>query len=390
MATQTSSLARQQTSGILEAVCRALELSKTQFETAERRYTGVGEWLAASDNRLLATAEIYPQGSMALGTTVRPLTHDEFDIDLVCHITSKQQLPPHELKTLVGKRLKENSNYNSLLSDEKPRCWRLDYANEFHMDITPSIPDANGGGELVPDKTLGQWKPTNPKGYKEWFEAHATIIPDIAILKTGKIEARADVADLPQPTRLRGPLKRIVQLCKRHRDIWGHRNSIEEPPISIILTTLAAKSYYNCVMTMSFDTELDLVEAVLRGMPDYIATETNSRGGHCFYVRNETNLGENFAERWNDTPVLARHFYSWHHSALREIPNLASAHGLDQVEESLATAFGERTARTALGEIERNISTARGAGMLGATAGIGLTTGGTAHTQIRPNTFFGR
>jgi len=32
----------------------------------------------------------------------------------------------------------------------------LNYANEFHMDITPSImnPECTNGGELVPDKEL--------------------------------------------------------------------------------------------------------------------------------------------------------------------------------------------------------------------------------------------
>ena len=51
------------------------------------------------------------------------------------------------MKKTIGDRLRANGYYAPLL-EEKPRCWRLSYANEFHLDITPSIPNlecANGG-----------------------------------------------------------------------------------------------------------------------------------------------------------------------------------------------------------------------------------------------------
>lgn len=87
---------------------------------------------------------------------------------MVCRLTNRAAgLPPAEVKRLLGMRLRANGRYAPIL-EEMPRCWRLNYANEFHMDITPSIPNllCASGDELVPDKTLRCWKASNPKGYR--------------------------------------------------------------------------------------------------------------------------------------------------------------------------------------------------------------------------------
>ncbi|WP_051183148.1 nucleotidyltransferase domain-containing protein [Desulfocurvibacter africanus] len=166
-----------QLTGLLELICQALELTKTQFETAEDRYGAVGRWLAEAESPLIETATVYPQGSMSLGTTVKPLGRNEFDIDLVCHTPrGKQYMEPSALKKLIGDRLRTNERYRPIL-EEKPRCWRLNYAGDFHLDITPTIPNpaCRRGGELAPDKKLKEWKETNPQGYKDWFEQLAAI-----------------------------------------------------------------------------------------------------------------------------------------------------------------------------------------------------------------------
>src|SRR5687768_5236962 len=122
--------------GVLEQLCEALELSAAQFELAKQRYEGVGAWLAASPDPRLSTLLIYLQGSTALGTTVKPIGSNEHDVDLVGHVARGGGTPPAVLKKLMGDRLWENRHYRPLL-EEMPRCWRLNYANEFHQDITP-------------------------------------------------------------------------------------------------------------------------------------------------------------------------------------------------------------------------------------------------------------
>lgn len=83
------------------------------------------------------------------------LTHKrvELDVDLARHLPSAG--PVSHLwagKALIGDRLKAHATHASTL-EEMQRCWRLCYANEFRLDITPSIanPACGNGGELVPD-----------------------------------------------------------------------------------------------------------------------------------------------------------------------------------------------------------------------------------------------
>lgn len=202
--------------GMLELVCQALELTESQFKTAEARYEAVGKYLIEGDSPVLASLGIYPQGSISLGTTVKPVGQEEYDIDLVCLAPSLQPaISPGFLKKLIGDRLRSSGRYRDLL-EEKPRCWRINYANEFHLDITPAIanPACGNGGELVPDKKLEKWKASNPKGYRRQFEEIAKLQPVMSLKKAAEFAAaRSQVEDLPQPTKLKGILKRGGPRC---------------------------------------------------------------------------------------------------------------------------------------------------------------------------------
>src|SRR2546429_2369026 len=171
---------------VLEMVCESLELSNSQFTQAKQRYEGVGACLAGSDDRVLRAIAIYLQGSTALRTTVKPIGVNEHDVDLVAHVPDLDvPISPAALKKGIGDCLRENGHYAPLL-EEMPRCWRLNYANEFHMDITPSIPNptCGMGGELVPDKALKSWKPSNPRGYRSKFDRRAAILPRFRLTKS--------------------------------------------------------------------------------------------------------------------------------------------------------------------------------------------------------------
>ncbi len=76
-------------------------------------------------------------GSAGLGTTVRPLGREDFDVDTIYKVLLfLASGAPAELKKIVGDRLKENARYAGML-EEKKRCWRLNYAREYHLDISP-------------------------------------------------------------------------------------------------------------------------------------------------------------------------------------------------------------------------------------------------------------
>lgn len=377
--------------GVLEVVCQSLEPTPSQTALAKQRYEGVGDWLARSDDPVLRSIEVYLQGSTALGTVVRPVGFNEFDVDLVAHVRDIDvQLSPTAQKKSIGDRLCANRNYAALL-EEMARCWRLNYAGEFHMDITPSIPNPNcrSGGELVPDKTLKRWKPSNPKGYRRLFDERAKLVPVIRLRKRIATDsAQASVEPYPEESRLKGILRRIVQIAKRHRDIM-FSDIMDVAPLSVIITTLASRSYEWCVRHHEYNDELELVLDVIRHMPDTIETG-RVEGALQWYIWNETTLGENFAEKWNRRPERAEAFFRWHSRFCSDIEELPSLRGLDRLGKKLTGAFGEKPASAAIDRLVKRVSEARAAGGLRVAPIVGLTAGALAgSTTVRANTFFG-
>ncbi len=379
--------------GALERVCQALELTDTQGKLAEGHYGAVGEWLAGSDDPLLQGVTIYVQGSTALGTTVRPFGRDEHDVDLVCLVPELGlHVPPAFLKARIGDRLRQNGRYSSML-EEKPRCWRLNYVGEFHMDITPAItnPSCDRGGELVPDKKLRAWKPTNPRGYRALFEAQAKLQPRMRLLKGDLAEdrsAQTSVEPYPSPMATKGVLRRAVQLAKRNRDVHFAKSNTGLAPISVIITTLAARSYAYCVTGFEFDSELDLLQSIIRFMPVFIE-EQPAPGGVHWRIPNETTAGENFAEKWNTEPALATAFFEWHSRFADDLDKLVSLAGLDQLTKSLTESFGDKPARAAMDALTGAVSGARTSGRLTVAPSVGLTVGTGVGSPVRRNTFYG-
>jgi Second Messenger Oligonucleotide or Dinucleotide Synthetase domain len=376
---------------VLELVCESLELSASQFALAKQRYEGVGACLAASDDRPLQAIAIHLQGSVALGTTVRPISANEHDVDLIAHVPDLDvEISPARLKKAIGDCLRANGNYAPLL-EEMPRCWRLSYANEFHMDITPSIPNpaCRQGGELVPDRTLKMWKASNPKGYKRLFEARAKLAPVIRLHKhIAADSARGNIEPYPEPRGFKGILRRTVQIAKRHRDIM-FADDPDAAPLSVIITTLASRSYEWCVRNREYDTELELVLDVIHHMPDTIEVRYVD-GGVQWFIWNETTAGENFAEKWNRRPKRAEAFYAWHQRFCSDLAQLEAVSGLDRVGEALKGLFGSRPATAAMDSLTKSVSAARRAGNLHLAPAVGLSVGALpASTAVRANTFYG-
>lgn len=380
--------------GVLERLCQGLELTETQFRSAKERYEAVGNWLAEADNPMLRSVAIYLQGSTALGTTVKPISRNEYDVDLVAHIAGLGiSIAPSTIKKAIGDRLQENGHYAPLLK-EMPRCWRLNYANEFHLDITPSIPNpaCPAGGELVPDRTVRDWCASHPKGYKALFERRARLTPRLRVAEADAIRkgVRAEIEPYPMSRGPKGILRRTVQVLKRHRD---HHFLDLDPclaPISVVITTLASRSYEYCVSSFAYDGEFDLLCDIIRYMPNFIETRTID-GQQKWFIWNETTTDENFAEKWNADQRRAQAFFAWQAAALLALENLGKAEGLDRVSRSLQESFGAGPASQAMAGLTRDISSARLDGRLSAAPALGLSLEATARgTTVRPNTFFGK
>ena len=152
---------------LLAEVAAALQLTPEQYRLAGEHYLAVGDWLAAPGSILAKfRPRIYPQGSMALETTVRPKGRDEYDLDLVCQMLPTGMSALNVYNEVYG-RLMANRMYAPMV-EKKNRCVRLNYAHQFHLDIIPAEPDQVVGGDAirVPDRDLRDWTPSNPRGLR--------------------------------------------------------------------------------------------------------------------------------------------------------------------------------------------------------------------------------
>ena len=111
---------------LLKSTAQNIDISDEMFEAAEKTYKDLGKWIdqETPDYEI----SIYPQGSFALGTVVRPITNaDDYDLDIVCQFKSQYGLTAKELKVDVVKPLLVRYKKTSREIEEKKRCWHVEY-----------------------------------------------------------------------------------------------------------------------------------------------------------------------------------------------------------------------------------------------------------------------
>lgn len=409
---------QQQLADILERIAASLDIPDHVHEDAVIKYEQVGHWLEEKDaDEGRREPLVYPQGSFALGTVTRPINEDgEYDIDLVYERDlRKSSISQHQLKEEAGEHLKSFVEYVHESHREAPklepgrRCWTLDYPDQFHMDILPAIPDDEGrdhGGYHsatkihITDRDVREWRFSNPKGYANWFREQMRtkfneIRADIArnqlraqgetVLNESMIKSAAE--DVPE-YKIKTPLQRAIQILKRHRDFY-FREDPDNKPASIVLTTLAAKSYSN---------EDNLVDALLnlvREMPSHIE-ERYENGKLVPWVPNPVNEDEeNFADRWQDEefPDRESKFKDWLKKADHDFSEALKGGGLHKIFQILGSSLGEGVVKEAaaqLGHDFRQQSTAGTLGMANVTGAIisnPKVDGST--TPVRKHNFYG-
>ncbi len=335
----------------LENLSDLLDITPSQFEKAKERYTAVGTWLSKEDSPLFKYSPVvYPQGSFRLGTVIKPITgEDEFDIDLVCNLNAKStEITQEELKKLVGDRLKYNETYKKMLG-ESTRCWTLDYQDspKFHMDILPAIPDSFGWlteskvqfeyaktAICITDKNSStfsilntNWLKSNPIGYANWFRDQMKT----AFERRRRVlaENRKSSIESIKEEEVKTPLQRAIQILKRHRDIMFGDD--EDKPISIIITTLAARAY----------AEEDNLYLALRNILDRMPNHIQTVNGKSV-VTNPVNPFENFADKWQIYPKREENFRTWVVKAKEDIFEIVDKYGLDKAADNLREVFGKR------------------------------------------------
>jgi hypothetical protein len=372
---------RRAITGILEYAISSLELTQVQRADVEATYHECGEHLALKLGRTKISGEIFPQGSMRLGTVIRPLRNitDVFDLDVVflLLLPSSGKLPSN-FRDDVGSHLRQK--YNGTV---KPlaKGWRLDFSKErdYHLDVIPAMISSTGGN-IIAITDSNNWRDSNPRDYATWFESRAKLQPRFAVeamAKEGAILAnRASIEPLPEHTPFKQPLQRIVQIAKRHRDYYFSRvnKDSSQMPASIVLTTLLAKAYERCVNSRAYESGFDLMLSCVEDMPNYFDQMPLSEAisQEVYILRNPSLSSENLVEKWKDRR-LAQAFRDWHGSLM---VFLRAIIGTDSDPRRLLTeTLGDKPINAAFAKQASTFNSARENRLLTINTTSGLTLG---------------
>lgn len=411
---------QQQLNDVLDQVAIELDIPPHKYKEAVERFDAIKRHLEEGDYpESTPPPYIYLQGSFQLGTVIRPIKSGNeggFDIDIVCEVNrDKDSDDPETLKDEVGAEVKGYAKENSM---DRPkngrRCWALNYAPDsegisFHVDILPCVPDADAGTQINEanfgrgatdwqytqttiaitnrdddaDPPEHEWRSSNPHGYARWFNdicQPGYVHEDNHRQKMLLFEtygqrhnfpySRAE--DIPDAL-IRTSLQRAIQIMKRHRDVrFSGRGDEKHSPISMIITTLAARLYEG--QAIQYDTTRSVLQFIVDTLAQHASLvegqvlledigqmQLIQRVGDRWYIPNPVNphypgdpddKGENFADRWHeDNHAKAKAFFQWIQWLRSDLDSLLNSTEIAGIEVTLTEAFGDSIATRTLNRL---------------------------------------
>lgn len=286
-------------------VADELSISDSVYESSKASYEELAKYLSKN---IGYKVNIYPQGSMALGTTIKTITkNDDYDLDVVCEVEGDFD-DPEKLKNLIGDALKNSERYIKMLDDEGKRCWTLNYSSKnFHLDILPATSASLESTRIIitnKDENTSEYsfKSSDPKAYANWFLSKQENEKKELIKRF--YNSNVDSIEPLKDYKFHTKLQKATQLLKRHRDIKYRDVSEKErknKPISIIITTILAELY-------SEDISLyELIERFANNVKKIINVDCNGN----YVISNPINKEENFADKWIEYPERKDAFFKW-------------------------------------------------------------------------------
>ena len=392
--------------GLADTIAKHYEPTQTQMGTLERSYQAVGQYVIDSEEFAGLALRAHAQGSRAIGTIIRPLWSDAFDIDLVIrlHRSAFQKYGdpngPVRLINDLHTVLKRYADAHGLEIQKWNRCVTLKYADEMCVDVAPIIDEPSiialfgDTHARIPDRDLKQYEPSNPEGLASSFNKTAKICPIFTITKSfesfAEASTRGELQPLPDANEVMDRiLSRLIQLMKVHRDKTFGAPTLGQDfaPKSIFITTLAAAAY-EARAQIAHESPLDLLLDIVDTMTLFFERQQLGGGREYWNLSNLTAPGDNLASGMN-SPAVQQAFLQWHARLTSDLTRLLQCierrAGTDELIKLVTEIFGDRAARAVV-EMDAPRPLAK--------PGQRLVKLGTAATTLsvpaRAHTFFGK
>lgn len=329
-----------------------LDISPALFENAKGKYEALASFL----NEHGVNASIYPQGSFALGTVIRPMKKDRnpsYDLDFICHVEgNKSDYTPSGLRNIIEEALKSSDTYGGKLVKWE-ECFTIEYAEvngiSFSIDIVPAVdeskdnitnlickglhPNNANTSVAIPRQSSEngyRWISNNPKGFKSWFdEINMPFLIYARENNRRKIFENnraifASVEEIPQELE-RSSLQRVIQILKYQRDSYYSKVKCGDDikPISALITTvvtrIANQYHHDCSVFELLEFVLSKLELCVH-QKHYTFEEFSSRydnapvisfKGQKWSVPNPADPDDNLADKWNNDDRISTTFFKW-------------------------------------------------------------------------------
>jgi hypothetical protein len=349
---------------LLLDIATAIELSDNDRQVAESRYRKLKEHLERPDSPFAAyltddSAHIYPQGSIATGTTIVSGTEDDrFDLDAMVEVKGAAHLPPRQALDLLYESLK---NFPGAIDVERcTRCVQIKFA-KMHMDVSIMLPSAEPriqrAGEIFhsPDKGEDKLVPTNPFGFASWFRAtvregreefrntlakrRSTYAVDrLEVELTAAMDAKQDKLPVILPSRHDAEQSVALKLLKRYVNLRYEGRNMKKPP-SIYLAKLAAD------VNVSDQGLCAQLEALAHHVHDQMGFSLAT--GKFPDERNPSYPLDKFNDRWPKERADMEALQADMSVLISGIEHLKTT-GFKQIAATVITLFGERVSRRSI------------------------------------------
>jgi len=146
-----------------------VNLSDTRIARLDSRVNAVGNFLRNGDGEISSNMiELIPQGSYAHRTIINPVgSNDDFDADVLLSMEEIEGWDAKDYVEELYKVFRASSTYRDMVS-RHARCVKVDYADDFHIDVVPYM--ERHGEHFITNRDTDEFELTNPEGYNTWLD----------------------------------------------------------------------------------------------------------------------------------------------------------------------------------------------------------------------------
>lgn len=388
-----------------------IELPASLHRLAVERYGAVRKHIERAGSPLEGrVALFYPQGSMAIRTTIKARKRDEgYDIDIIAELLLSASTPPGTVLELLFDAINgpKGSRYHGMVK-RQTRCVTVEYEDGMHLDVTPSILIEESDprkshifhAKEEEHSSLHKRLLMNTFAFIDWFNMRAPV--DVQFSKAYQeralafdrlvMKAEAPAEPVPNHSTEEGGKSSTVialQLLKRNRNIRYANRDGRMPP-SVMMACLAGlvaspgNSICGALGTISHHILRTLEQAQVEG--------------RLVDVRNPKCPSESFTDRWPESLTAQKIYINDLHVFRGKLAMLMDDNiSSDKKRLILIDLFGEGPAGAAFDAYAETLASGirNGTRRISQTGRIVIATAATAPALIKPaaavpsHTFFG-